>query len=168
MIDLFRSEFECRYFVIHPNKLIKQFVSFFQTTKRDAILCIENFQWRKKKVLRTPLEIIDYINWINEPHENPCARMTFDTSHAEEIWFDHRIMSFLLKHISIIHLSNRIGKKSHLPFNVPGGDLNLVGFVLDLKHKYHWNGDIVLEYMEEHSHKLYKNHQYLKRLLGEI
>jgi hypothetical protein len=168
MIDFFTSEFKCKKYIIHPNKKIKEFIAFYQTTPRTSVLCIETFQWRKKKQLRTPLEIIDYMGWINHPYEDPIVKMTIDTSHIEEVWFDHKIMPYLLKYTSVIHLSNRIGRKSHLPFNVSGGDLNLVGFVLDLKNKYHWDGDIVLEYMPEYRSKLYKNCIYVNRLLGEI
>lgn len=168
LIDFFTNEFKCKKYIIHPNKKIKEFISFYQSTTRTSLLCVETFQWRTKKQLRSPLEIIDYITSINNPFQERIIKMTLDTSHIEAIWFDHKIMPYLLKYTSVIHLSNRIGRKSHLPFNVSGGDLNLVGFVLDLKNKYHWDGDIVLEYMPEYQNKLYKNSLYVKRLLGEI
>ena len=152
----------CTHFVIHPNKKIKEFIEAFLQSKLNVKLCIENFQWKKKKVYRSPLEIIE--RCIEEGEYNLST--TFDTSHAESIWFDHRIMPYLLKHISIIHLSNRakdIGQ--HMPFNSPKGELNLVKFIRDLKHTYNWSGKIVLEYMEEYKDKTLKNYEYLKRLV---
>jgi len=152
----------CTHYVIHPNRKIKEFIQAFLQSKLNVKLCIENFQWRKKKVYRSPLEIIE--RCIKEGEYNLSS--TFDTSHAEEIWFDHRIMPYLLKHISVIHLSNRAKKiGQHMPFNSPKGELNLVSFVGDLKHKYKWNGKIVLEYMEEYQDKVLKNYEYLKRLV---
>ena len=91
--------------------------------------------------------------------------MCLDTSHTEDIWFDHRIMSYLLKYTSVIHLSNRAQRAQHLPFNSEKGDLQLVGFVRELKYKYNWSGDIVLEYMPEYQDKLIKNLMYLRRLI---
>lgn len=151
----------CVKFVIHPNKNIEKFLENFQL-KSPQIMCVETFAWKTKKVFRTPLEII-----------NACQRynnvwMTIDTSHIEELWFDPKIMSYLLKFTKVIHLSNKAkGLGSHLPFNDPRGELNLVSFVRELKYRYKWSGDIVLEYMKEYSSKLIKNHNYVKRLLGE-
>jgi len=170
IIDFCHSRFECSKFVIHPNKNVRNFVSYYKNYYKQSTnitLCIENFQWRKKKELRSPLEIIGFIEYIeNRNHEKNLA-LTFDTSHAEDIWFDDRTLSYLLRYISVIHLSNRIGRKQHLPFNVSRGDLNLVGFVQKLKYRYHWNGDIVLEYMPEYHEKLFKNYKYLQKLIGE-
>lgn len=152
----------CVNFVVHPNKGIEKFIKYFHK-KSPQLLCIETFAWRRNKVFRSPLEII-----------NACQIyrgnlwMTIDTCHIEDIWFDHRIMPYLLKFTKVIHLSNRAkGIGSHLPFNHPKGELNLVGFVRDLKYRYNWSGTIVLEYMEEYSAKLIKNHSYIKKLLGE-
>ena len=73
-------------------------------------------------------------------------------------------MPSLLKHTSVIHLSNQSKEKAigkHLPFNDPRGMFNLVGFVRDLKYRYKWEGDLVLEYMPEHKHRLIKNRDYI-------
>lgn len=169
MIDFCKENLGCSKFVIHPNKLIEGFVRYYKHfyNHYNITLCIENFPWRKKKALRSPLEIIGFIEQVeNRRYENNLG-LTFDTSHAEELWFDDSVLSYLLPYISVIHLSNRIGKKQHLPFNVSKGDLNLVGFVQKLKHRYHWDGDIVLEYMPEYHTKLFKNYQYLKKLIGD-
>ena len=94
--------------------------------------------------------------------------MTIDTCHIEDVWFDPKIMSFLLKHTKVIHLSNRAkGLGSHLPFNDQRGELNLVSFVKELKRRYEWSGTIVLEYMPEYSHKLFRNYHYVKQLIEE-
>jgi len=151
----------CVNFVVHPNKNIEKLIKKFQL-KSPQILCIETFAWRRKKIFRSPLEIINVCQQYNN------IWMTIDTSHIEDIWFDHRIMPYLLKFTKVIHLSNRAeGLGSHLPFNHPKGELNLVSFVKELKYKYKWNGIIVLEYMPEYSTKLIKNHNYVKKLLGE-
>ena len=151
----------CTNYVIHPNKDIEKFLKYMQA-KSPQIACVETFAWRKKKVFRSPLEIIEACHkWRN-------TWMTIDTSHIEDTWFDYKIMYHLLKYTKVIHLSNRAkGLGSHLPFNHPEGELKLVAFVRDLKFRYNWNGIIVLEYMKEYSDKLIKNCMYIKRLLQE-
>ncbi len=168
MIKELRDEVGCYTYVVHPNKLIKQFLlAFLKQHMMDVTLCIENFQWRKKKELRNPLKMIEYINLMKEEHEyvDRRLRLCLDTSHTDEIWFEYQLMYFLLPYTEVIHLSNREGKKQHLPFNTGKGDLNLVGFVKDLKGRYNWSGSIVLEYMPEWRHKLIPNADYIKRLL---
>lgn len=154
-------------FVIHPNKSIKSFIYYWIACRNFRTywpykLCIENFQWRKKKEMRSPLEIMAYA--IQYPH---FIRMCLDTSHTEEIWLDHKILYTMLPYISVIHLSNRSKKDrtQHMPFNSGKGDLNLMAFVNNLKFN-NWNGDIVLEYMEEHRHKLFKNYYFLEETLN--
>lgn len=165
LIFKFNQKLACQHFVIHPNKGIEDFLDYYRGNrltkgKYDYTLCIETFQWRKKKKIRSPLDIMEYC--IKYPEFSMCV----DTSHIESLWFDHKIMRSLLKYTTVIHLSNRAkGHGSHMPFNSPHGDLNLVRFVKDLKNLYHWNGIIVLEYMPEHQHKLMKNYHYIKRLI---
>ena len=168
MIKEIRDEIGCCEFVVHPNKLIKQFLpAFLDQHLMDITLCIENFQFRKKKELRNPLKALEYINLLKEDYEyvDRRLRLCFDTSHADDIWFEYQLMYYILPYTNIIHLSNREGRNQHLPFNTGKGDLNLVGFVKDLKKRYDWSGTIVLEYMPEHRHKLYQNAEYIKRLL---
>ncbi len=165
LIFKLNQTFTCQHFVIHPNKGIKEFLDYYRGNRltmgeHDYTLCIETFQWRKKKPIRSPLDIMEYC--IRYPEFSMCI----DTSHIESLWFDHKIMRSLLKYTTVIHLSNRAkGHGSHMPFNSPHGDLNLVRFVKDLKNLYHWNGIIVLEYMPEHQNKLLKNYYYIQRLL---
>ena len=102
-------------------------------------------------------------------HYPEVLKMVIDTSHIEEIWMSHMIMPTLLRHTSVIHLSNQSKEKAigkHLPFNHPEGMFNLVSFVRMLKHNYKWEGDLVLEYMPEYKHKLVKNKEYIERLLA--
>jgi len=174
-IDCLRRDFEdtfeiitdamkfsgCTHFVVHPNKRIEDFIQTFLASNLNVKLCIENFQWKSNKVYRTPLDIIERCLG----HDN--LSMTLDTSHSDIVWFDHRVMPYLLKHTSVIHLSNRAkGISDHMPFNSPQGDLNLVRFVNDLRHQYRWSGIIVLEYMERYNDKTMKNYEYLKRLVS--
>lgn len=164
MTDLFNKEFNCQHFIVHPNKGIKNFIDKFleyMNAQEDYYkLCIETFQWRKKKRIRSPLDIMEYCIL------HPQLTMCIDTSHIETLWFDPMIMSTLLKHTDVIHLSNRAkGYGSHMPFNSPHGQLNLVRFVKDLKNRYKWNGCIILEYMTEHQNKLLKNYYYIKKLV---
>ena len=167
------QEFGCVNYVIHPNKFIQGFVDQYLKTPMKASnghsvkLCIENFQWRKNKVYRSPLQIIERLLNEGEYDKRQFLGMVFDTSHTEEIWFDHRILPFILKHTNVIHLSNRAkGLSDHMPFNDPRGKLNLMQFVNDLKRRYKWNGVIVLEYMEQYQDKLLKNYELLKRLVS--
>ncbi len=161
MIEECRSHFGCLIFVLHPNRGIENFIGDFRYSNIDANLCIENFPWKRKKVFRSPLEITQ----VCHTYDMENLSMVLDTSHTEEIFFDYKIMSHLLQYTSVIHLSNKIGKKQHLPFNIQNGDLNLVGFVKNLKNQYNWSGDIVLEYMPAHHHKLIRNYEYLQRLI---
>jgi len=155
----------CSNFIVHPNKgftkFSRHFISAFaMNTKYNCRLTVETFQWRKRKELRSPLDILE--TCIKYPKMDMCI----DTSHIESLWMDYKIMRTLLKYTTVIHLSNRAkGHGSHMPFNSPHGDLNLVGFVKELKRRYKWNGIIVLEYMPEHQGKLIKNYYYIKKLL---
>lgn len=153
----------CTKFVIHPNKNIEKFLDYFlRAIPTPITLCIETFGWKSRKVFRTPLEIM----WAIERFGNGRMSMVIDTSHIESLWFDYKIMPSLLRYTSIIHLSNRAkGIGQHLPFNHGEGRLNLVSFINDLKNRYRWQGDIILEYMTEYRHKLIKNEQYIKELL---
>lgn len=168
MIKELRDEIGCCNFVVHPNKLIKQFLpAFLDQRLMDVTLCIENFQWRKKKELRNPLKMIEFINLMKEDYEyvDRRLRLCLDTSHTDDIWFEYQLMYFLLPYTNVIHLSNREGRNQHMPFNSGKGDLNLVGFVKDLKKRYNWSGTIVLEYMPEYRYKLVPNAEYIQRLL---
>ncbi len=164
-IFIFNQKFRCQYFIIHPNKLFVSFLRYYLEKRlckgiHDYKLCIETFQWKRKKEVRSPLDIMELC--IQHPEVSMCI----DTSHIETLWFDYKIMSKLLKYTSVIHLSNRAkGYGSHIPFNSPHGELNLVKFVRELKYLYKWMGIIVLEYMPEHQHKILKHYYYIKRLL---
>ena len=166
LIEFGATKLGCNKFVVHPNKFINQFIDhFLKSAYPWCKLCIETFQWRKKKEIRGPLEIVE--RCIDRRHNFGMLSMTLDTSHMESIWFDHKIMPTLLRYTSVIHLSNKArGVGSHLPFNSPHGELKLVGFVRDLKYRYNWSGDLVLEYMPDYRNKLMKNKLYIERLLA--
>jgi len=154
----------CAKYVIHPNRGIVEFLKDFNKQLKPYNLCIETFGWKSKKTFRTPLEIIRAICTYSRNNMG----MVIDTSHIEDLWFDPKIMEHLLCYTSVIHLSNRAkGIGNHLPFNDSRGQLNLVSFVRDLKYKYKWSGDIILEYMPDYHHKLYKNLKYVERLINE-
>ena len=163
LIEFGFTKLGCQKYVFHPNKNSLQFIDhFMKRWSPFCQLCIETFQWRKKIQIRGPLEILEFCI-----QSYPTLAMTIDTSHIETIWFDHRIMPMLLKYTTVLHLSNRAkGVGSHLPFNSEKGELKLVGFVRDLEHRYNWSGDLVLEYMPEYKDKLWKNKQYIERLLA--
>jgi hypothetical protein len=166
IIDVFVTEFECDKFVIHPNKGIQQFLKEQSNTTISSMveISIENFPYKSRKALRTPLHIHDMCNLYSN------VKMTFDTSHADDIWFDYKIFSYLIDKISIIHLSNRIKTSNliHTNFNIDNGDINLVGFVKDLRKRYNWSGELVLEYKSEYKHHLEKNFKYIERLIGNV
>lgn len=162
MIEDLYEHIECKNFVFHPNKGFTDFITNLISICQHLNICIETFGWKSNKELRTPLNIIEFI--LSARGAN--LSMVLDTSHVDEVWFDHRVLPFLLDYTSIIHLSNRAkGVGQHLPFNDHRGSLNLVMFVKELKRRYHWNGDIVLEYMEDYKHKLQKNSEYIMELL---
>lgn len=162
MIQVLRGTILCKKFVVHPNKGIKFFIQSFLELENDTQLCVENFQYKQKKELRNILYIIEECIRYDTPRLKACL----DTSHTEDTWFHPHILPYILKHTSVIHLSNRKkGTGLHLPFNMQDGELNLVGFVKDLSKRHQWKGDIVLEYMGDYHHKLFKNHDYLVRLL---
>jgi len=173
MIKELRDEVGAFKFIVHPNKGITNFLGHFLGEDIwDVQLCIENFPWRKKKELRNPLKIIESMYNFrcgsllsNTPGD--LLKMCLDTSHTDIIYFDYQLMSYILPYTSVIHLSNREGRNQHLPFNTWKGDLNLVGFVKELKNRYKWSGDFVLEYMPEYRHKLHQNVKYIKKLLGQ-
>lgn len=150
--------------VIHPNVRIKDaLVTLAYELGVRQTICIENFQYRKKKELRTPLEISEYCI----EHDELFA-MCFDTTHAEDYWYEYPLMDFILRRTKIIHLSNRKGKEQHIPFNTGGADINLSAFVNDLIPRYKWkDGVIILEYMWEYKYKFWKNAEYILRLLEE-
>lgn len=158
MIDFFTYALKCKTFVTHPNKGIEYIISLFSLSKKNSNLCVETFAYRKKKQIRSPLDICDFCI------KNKNVWMTLDTTHIEEIWFDEKILRFLLKYTKVIHLSNRIGRSQHLPFNIQNGDLNLIKFVNDLK-RFDWSGDLVLEYMPDYMNDLLKGLQYLQKLI---
>ena len=161
MMGIMNSTLLCDKFVVHPNKGIDAFLHKFSGWSESINLYIENFNYRKKKPLRNPIEIIEKIKDMG----NDRIKMCFDTSHAEDAWFNHYILSSLLKHTGIIHLSNRIGRQSHLPFNIQNGDINLVSLVNQLKRRYKWEGLIVLEYLQDYHYKLHNNLKYLEKLV---
>lgn len=160
IMDYYKDQHGVMKFVIHPNQGIEKFVNDFAIRTPIYELCIENFQWRRKKPLRTPLNIHDMCRLADN------IKMAFDTSHAEDIWFDKKIFSYFIDKVSIIHLSNRTGKIKHKPFNCMDGDINLVAFVRDLRREYDWSGVLVLEYSKDYRHKLYENIAYLEKILG--
>jgi len=159
LMDFFYNNINVQKFVIHPNRSITKFISYFICYERSYELCIENFLWKRKKELRSPLQIYDVCRRF------PNVKITFDTSHSEVVWFEDKIFSYLLPEISIIHLSNRVDRKGHRPFTAEKGELRLVDFVRKLRN-YKWSGDIVLEYLSDYSNKLFSNWLYLNRLLG--
>ena len=169
MIDMIKeihNELGTFKFIVHPNKGIRHFLTYFvETFNQDVQLCIENFPWKKKKELRSPLYMIEYLFYLNQIYDFSNIYLCLDTSHTDVIWFEYQLMGFILPYVSVIHLSNREGRKQHLPFNTGKGDLNLVGFVKDLPRRYNWEGDIVLEYLPDYRHKLTQNARYIQRLL---
>jgi hypothetical protein len=165
LINFCYNEFGCMKYVVHPNKLIEGFIyNFLQWETEGIQLLLETFPYRNKKAIRSPLNIMEWC--IQYPSS---LKMVIDTSHIEEVWMNYMIMGTLLKYTSVIHLSNQSKEKAigkHLPFNHSKGMFNLVGFVRDLRYRYKWEGDLVLEYMPEHKHKLIKNRDYIERLLA--
>jgi len=98
MVELFIVEFGCCKFVIHPNKGIEKFLKeqSNKTISSMMEMCVENFSYKNKKALRSPLNIHDLCKIY------PNVKIAFDTSHSDEIWFDCKTFGYLVDKISVI------------------------------------------------------------------
>lgn len=123
-------------------------------------IAIENFPYKRKKSLRTPLDIIE----IRIKHYH--FFMTLDLAHLQyhNLWLDNKILPHLLKHTSIIHLSNRSSGKFHIP--IKEGDINIEKFLKKLIDEK-WNGDIFLEYGINYKDKLLRDLRWVENIIGE-
>src|SRR4030067_820502 len=62
----------------------------------------ENFRYKDKKILKTPLHIL-----------KTCGRITLDTSHLDAEWLKSEILlKYLLMNADILHLSQRENNSS--------------------------------------------------------
>lgn len=118
---------------VHPNHFGKEFSSIKWTYP-------EIFSYKKKKMLRTPFDIL-----------RECGRITLDTSHLDSEWYSsENIFRSLVANSDIVHLSQRTSKSSeshHKPINIKGEiPMNLVIKALNQKPVK----ELVLEYMPEY------------------
>jgi len=77
----------------------------------NLIIALENFPYKRKKTLRTPLDIVEVCTKYSH------FSMNFAVAHLQyyNLWLDDKTLPHLLKYTSVIHLSNRSGGKSHTP-----------------------------------------------------
>ncbi|MFQ5835919.1 MAG: sugar phosphate isomerase/epimerase family protein [bacterium] len=128
---------------LHPKRKIDLDYSVFnlmlENLPTNLTIAIENFPHKRKKSLRTPLNIVEVCTKYNH------FSMTLDLAHLQyhNLWLDDKILPHLLRHTSIIHLSNRSGGKTHIP--IKEGNINIEKFLKSLKMNK-WKGDIFLEY----------------------
>lgn len=118
---------------------------------------LENFPWKKKKTLRSPLDITEVCSKYNH------FSMTLDLAHLEyyDLWLDEKILGYLLRYTSIIHLSNKRGHKGHIP--IREGKINIEQFLKELiKNK--WNGNIFLEYGIDYKDRLIEDLEWVERV----
>lgn len=147
---------------LHPKyKVDLDYSSFsimLENLPANITIALENFPYKRKKTLRTPLDIVEICAKYNH------FSMTLDLAHLQyhNLWLDDRILSHLLKYTSIIHLSNRSGGKTHIP--IKEGDINIERFLNNLKINK-WNGDIFLEYRINYKDKLLKDLEWVKEFL---
>jgi hypothetical protein len=108
----------------------------------------ENFKYKKKKMLKTPLHIL-----------KSCGRITLDTSHLDDEWLkSENLLKYLLMNADILHLSQRENNSSlseHKPINFPG--MIPMGIIIKTLRQYHIK-EIVLEYMPEYIDRLIKDY----------
>ena len=149
---------------LHPKYKMKLDYSAFNlpvfNLPPNLVISIENFPYKRKKSLRTPLDIVEIC--IKHYH----FFMTLDLAHLQHynLWLDEKILQHLLKYTSIIHLSNRSGGKTHIP--IKEGDINIERFLNNLKTNK-WNGDIFLEYGISYKDKLLKDLEWTKNFFEE-
>jgi len=100
---------------IHPKRKIDLDYSGFnimlENLPANLIIAIENFPYKRKKTLRTPLDIVEVCTKYSH------FSMNFDLAHLQyyNLWLDDKILPHLLKYTRIIHLSNKSGGKTHIP-----------------------------------------------------
>jgi len=168
IIDWFRErilpdKYEKYKLVAHPNfglyKIIQEIIE--SKAYDDVLFCLENFPFRARKVVRTPVEIIlhnlDY-SYLATNEFGFCL----DTAHLDKEWYHISILDTIMNYVNIIHLSNQNGGQ-HLP--ILEGDLNL-HLILDRVKKKKLNIEICLEYMAEYKSKAIQDAEYVRKYLG--
>lgn len=126
----------------------------------NLTIALENFPYKRKKTLRTPLDIVEVCTKYSH------FSMNFDLAHLQyyDLWLDDKILPHLLKHTSIIHLSNRSSGKTHTP--IKEGDIDIEKFLKKLIDEK-WNGNIFLEYGINWKDKLLKDLRWVENIIGE-
>lgn len=140
----------------------------------------ENFPYRSKKWLRTPMDI------CNLCYRFQNFKFTMDTSHVdEEFYFSRKFLKYALPYIQVIHISNKISRESirkkdcyspehfllisdllkssshsgqHRPLGK--GELNLQKFVNELKF-LGYQGQVILELMPCYDDVIQKQYELL-------
>lgn len=129
---------------VHPNHFGEEFADY-------DYLYPENFKYKKRKMLLTPIHIL-----------KTCGRITLDTSHLEEEWFkSEQLFKYLLMNTDILHFSQRENnstKSEHKPINYHG--LVPTGFILKTLRQFNVK-EIVIEYMPEYIDRAIKDYKYL-------
>lgn len=136
---------------VHPNQFGEEFVDIKWTYP-------EVFPYSKKKMLRTPLDIL-----------KKCGRMTLDTSHLDQEWYaSENIIRSLINNSDIVHLSQRTSKNSeshHKPISVRGEvPMDFILRALNQKPVK----EVVLEYMPEYFEIAIKDYSSLKNIVTNL
>jgi hypothetical protein len=126
---------------VHPNNFGKEFSDI-------EWLYPENFKYKKRKKLLTPIHIL-----------KTCGRITLDTSHLEEEWLkSETLLKYLLMNADILHLSqreNNSSKSEHKPINQSG--VVPIGTIIKILRQFPVK-EIVLEYMPEYIDKAIRDY----------
>lgn len=147
--------------VMHPNKKLYEIVEQLIGDWPNITFAIENFSWKSRKFLKTPIDILIH-NEQNAENYGFC----FDTSHVNKSWIQPPILSSIIPRASIIHLSNSNGAKDqHRPFR--DGDKNLM-WIIDFIKKKRIDVEIVLEYLAKYKKEGHceRDYDYLWKYLG--
>jgi hypothetical protein len=129
---------------VHPNHFGKEFSDY-------DYLYPENFKYKKRKMLLTPIHIL-----------KECGRITLDTSHLEEeLLSSESILKFLIMNTDILHFSQRENNSTlseHKPIYSPG--VVPTNFILKTLKQFNVK-EVVLEYMPEYLDKAIKDYKSL-------
>lgn len=132
-----RIKSKLKKLVVHPNPGIMNLISYIpHEILENTKICIENFPYRKRKVYRTPLDIIV----VGSEYMGFCL----DLAHLDQAWQNLTIIKNLICYADIVHFSNIISKKkTHLP--IGKGKINITDILSFIKQT-NLDLEISLEY----------------------
>jgi sugar phosphate isomerase/epimerase len=158
---------DCNKIVVHPSKArlsaVREFIDAEVTPLLEESkinLCWETFE-SKRRVFSGIDEIAEFCK-SNEWH-SACYDFSHIFKEQEEVIAE---IEDYINYIKIFHLSNRWGRKQHLPV-FSKGDLNFAE-ILDVLKEMGYNGSLVLEYLPEYHDQLLKDALKIQKFVDGI